>query len=65
MNPNELDQFYKTVATLRRNGWAILIYTPADLEDADRQRFEERLDDLACDLIVTMQPDQPMIDEGL
>lgn len=62
MNPNVLDEFYQAANTLRRNGWAILIYTPADLQDADRQRFEERMDDHAYDLIDTMQPEQDWID---
>lgn len=58
MKPNELDAFYAAAATLRRNGWAVLIYPPADLQDADRQRFEERMDDHAFDLIESMQPEQ-------
>lgn len=55
---NELDAFYAAAATLRRKGWAILVYTPADLGDADRQRFEERLDDMGSDLLEQMQPEQ-------
>jgi len=58
MQLSELDEFYKAAATLRRHGWAVLVYPPADLEDADPQRFEERLDDLAYDLINAMQPDE-------
>ena len=62
MELNELDAFYAAAATLRRNGWAILIYPPADLQDADRQRFEERMDDHAFELIESMQPEQDWID---
>jgi hypothetical protein len=48
--------------TMRWAGWAVVLFSPKDLEGADRQRFEERLDDYGLDLVAMMAPETEMED---
>lgn len=52
----------KAIRSLRNAGWAVVLFSPSELDGADRQRFEERLDDLGADLIAEMAPDMDWID---
>ena len=49
---------FAVIDALRANGFAVVIFGPEELEGADRQRFEERLDDLGIDLLHEMAPDE-------
>lgn len=54
--------WFAAIEELRRNGWAVVLFTPEELEGADRQRFEERLGDLGMELADSMAPDVEWIE---
>lgn len=56
------EDIFAAIQTLRKRGWGVLTFTPGELGAVDRQRFEERLGDMAYDLIDAMQPDVPWED---
>ena len=51
-------EWFVTIDAMRRAGWAVVTFSPHELQDVDRQRFEERLDDYGADLVVDMAPEQ-------
>lgn len=50
------------IEALRRKGWAVVVFSPAELVGIDERRFEERLDDLGEDLRTQMEPEQDWVD---
>lgn len=50
------------IDAIRRDGYAVVLFSPEELKGADRQRFEERLDDLGTELADEMQPETDWID---
>lgn len=54
--------YWGAIDALRREGFAVVLFAPEELQGADRQRFEERLDDLGVELVGEMQPDVDWID---
>lgn len=50
-------EWIDAINAMRRAGWAVVLFSPKDLEGADRQRFEERLDDYGADLAAAMAPE--------
>lgn len=50
------------INAMRRDGYAVVLFSPEELQGADRQRFEERLDDLGTELADEMQPETDWID---
>lgn len=55
-------EWIDAINAMRRAGWAVVLFSPKDLEGADRQRFEERLDDYGLDLVAMMAPETEMED---
>lgn len=53
---------FAVIDALRRKGWAVVVFSPEELAGADRQRFEERLDDLGVELADSMAPDMEPIE---
>lgn len=51
-------EWFATIDAMRRAGWAVVTFAPVELQDVDRQRFEERLDDYGADLVVEMAPEK-------
>lgn len=50
-------EWFDMIHEMRSAGWAVVTFSPGELLGADRQRFEERLDDLGYDLAGEMTPD--------
>jgi len=55
--PEWLDAF----KAMRAKGWAVVWFSPDELQGVDAERFEERLADDGFDLVERMQPEEPMI----
>lgn len=53
MTKQELD----TLRSLRNRGYAVIVWTPDELQEADAQRVEDRSIELGWDIIATLQTD--------
>lgn len=51
----------EAIEAMRRRGFAVVVFAPHELGSVDRQRFEERLDDMGYDLLGDMEPEEEWI----
>ena len=49
---------FAVIDALRAKGWAVVLFSPAELEGVYPDRLEMRLEDYGCDLIGEMAPDE-------
>ena len=54
-------EWLDTFKAMRAKGWAVVWFSPDELQGVDAERFEERLADDGFDLVERMQPEEPMI----